>query len=238
MVGMAAQPEYPSLEALLEAEAGQPDQGYFLAARIVPPSGLAIALGIFLPLGLYVHPLFHIGTVVFSLLAVGAWFLFDSLDRAITSGKKQIRKKASVIWSRYGGFGNLVGVEPVLSETVGEVLDEAAAIYLKHSGPGGSPRATNEAYLRAHQALEFAMAKLLDLAVVSNVRSQELEFEAGWALPLLREMRQMDDALTRLAQYASHATLPLDPLANLRDARAELTGVVSAIDELEQRHSR
>lgn len=229
---MSAQPEYPNLEALLEAEAGQPDKGYYLAARIVPPIGLTIGLGVFLPLALAFSPFFHIGTIGFSLLAAGAWFLFNSLDRAISPSKKQIRKMASLIWGRYGGFGNLMGVEPAVSQTVGEVLDEAAAIYLKHSGVTGS---ANEAYRRAYQALEIAMAKILDLAASPNVRNQELEFEAGWALPLLREMRQMDEALTRLAQYAAHASLPVDPLANLKDARAELAGVVAAIDEVEQR---
>lgn len=237
MVGMSAQPEYPNLEALLESEAGQPDKGYYLAARIVPPIGIAIGLLVFLPLAIAFSPFFHIGTISFALLGVGAWFLFDSLDRAISPAKKQIRKMATLIWSRVGGISNLVGVEPALSETVGEVLDEAAAIYLKYSG-AGSQKTRNEAYHRAHQALEIAMAKILDLAAAPNVRSQELEFETGWALPLLREMRQMDDALTRLAKYAAHETLPVDPLANLKDARTELTGVVAAIDELEQRHTR
>jgi len=79
-----------------------------------------------------------------------------------------------------------------------------------------------------------AMGRMLELATGPNVRNQELEFDAGWALPLLREMRSMDQALTRLTQYSVDGRLPIDPLANLRDARSELTGLVSAFDELEE----
>jgi hypothetical protein len=234
-MGMSAQREYPSLEALLEAEATQPDKGYYLAARIVPAGGLAIALGVFLPLALAFSPFFHIGTVGFIVSGIFGWFLFDRLDRAITPARKEIRRVSRQIWTRYVGFGNLVGKEPAVSESVGEVLDEAAAIYLKRAS--STDKNNNEAYRRACQALEIGMAKLLELAASPSVRTQELEFESGWALPLLREMRQTDEALTRLSQYAEHTTLPVDPLANLRDVRTELSGVVSAIEEIEQRHT-
>lgn len=236
VVGLSSQPEYPNLEALLEAEAGQTDNGYFLAARIVPPIASTLGLAVFLPLAIIFSPLFYIGIAGFFALAAGFWFLFDFLDRSISAPKKRIRKLASLIWARYGGISNLVGVEPAISATVGHVLDDAAAIYLRHSDPTSSRKSSSDAYRRAHQALEVAMAKMLELATAPNLRSQELEFESGWALPLLQEMRQVDIALTQLAQYAAN-DFPVDPLANLREARAELTGVVSAIDELEQRQS-
>ncbi|WP_144240941.1 hypothetical protein [Fimbriimonas ginsengisoli] len=231
-VGLSSQPEYPNLEALLEAEASQPHSGYFYAARIVPPVGIVVGNGVFVPLAMNFSPLFYIGAVGLSVVGGGLGILFNFLDRSLSPAKKHIRRQAHMIWGRYG-IGSLIGTSPVISPVVGQVLDEAASIYMRHA----QRKSSTEVHRRAFQALEVAMARLMELAAIENAQNQELEFDSGWALPLLQEMRQMDTALARLTQFAPSGSAPVDPLANLRDARAEVAGIVSAIDELDQQQS-
>ncbi|CAN5498656.1 hypothetical protein BH11ARM1_BH11ARM1_00520 [soil metagenome] len=228
IVGLDTQPEYPSFELLLDAEAGQPDRGFYLAARIFPLLGALIGLGVFLPLGLNFSPLFHIGTVGFLFLAALLGFVFDRCDKAISLAKKRIRKLSAQIVGRYGTISYLTGSDPVISPEVGEILDTAAAIYLKHSNMPTS----SAPVLHAHQALESAMAKLLELPANQTMRSQELSLESGWARPLLDEMQKTDRALMNPGRFEGMTFAQDDPLANLRNAREELLGISTAIEEL------
>ena len=237
-VGMTPQAEFPHLEALMEAEEGQPHYDYRGCAKIIPP--LVACLGVITSVMLAIilkNQAFIFGAFPSGILAVGLYFLFDWLDRRIPRSKAQLRKMSEAIWDRYKGFANMLGVTPALSPRVAEILDEAAGIYMKHLNAAdtrkevqGEPRA------RALQALEEAMARLLELGQPQTIEAQELELSAGWAYPILQEMRDMDQALDRHLQtaIAAQAINSADPRANLREARMELLGNQTAIEELEQ----
>lgn len=234
-VGLKSPPEYPHLEALLEAEEGQPHNDFRVLARILPPA-LGVFISVALFAGLWHKPLVLGATLIVNVVLMGAlWKVLDYFDRAITPSKARIRKLGDGIWHRLHEFGNLVGVQPALSPTVGQVLDEAAAIYIKHSAQQeADDKVFGESYAKARRALEEAMARMLELAVPATPQQQELLFAAGWALPLLQEMRDMDLALSQPLE----ASLPNDPLANLRAARMEILGIETAIDELERTQAR
>jgi len=237
-VGLSPQAEFPHLEALMEAEEGQPHYDYRVCANVVPPivAGLGIVVSVILAAVLH-NQAFIFGVFGIGAIATGLWFLFDALDRRIPRSKAQLRKMSEVIWDRYKGFANMLGISQTLSPKVGAILDEAAGIYLKHSNAAdtrkevqGEPRA------RALQALEEAMGRLLELGQPQTPEAQDLELAAGWAQPLLQEMRDMDQALDRHLQsaIAAQAINTADPRANLREARMELLGNQTAIEELEQ----
>jgi hypothetical protein len=237
-VGMTPQAEFPHLEALMEAEEGQPHYDYRVCAKVIPPivAGIGVVASIAL-VAIFRNQAIIFGAFGAGAIATGLWFLFDWLDRRIPRSKAQLRKMSEGIWQRYKGFANMLGINPTLSPRVAAVLDEAASIYLKHFNAAdtrkevqGEPRA------RALQALEEAMARLLELGQPQTPEAQDLELAAGWAQPLLQEMRDMDYALDRHLQtaIAAQAINSADPRANLRDARIELLGNQTAIEELEQ----
>ena len=73
----------------------------------------------------------------------------------------------------------------------------------------------------------------MELGVPESVSAQKLCLEAGWAVPLLEEMRAVDKVLTRQIQLESeHAE---DPLARLREIKMELIHSERALEELDQR---
>lgn len=236
-VGMSPQAEYPHLEALMEAEEGQPHYDYRVCAKVIPAIVGIVGVAISILLVLFVNPAFMFGALGTGILATGLYFLFDWLDRRIPRSKAHLRKMSEGIWGRYKGFANMIGVAPALSPRVAAVLDEAAGIYLKHSNaPDTRKEVLGEPRTRALQALEEAMARLLELGQPQTAEAQDLELAAGWAQPLLQEMRDMDQALDRHLQtaIAAQAINSADPRANLRDARMELLGNQSALEELEQ----
>lgn len=241
VVGLPAQPEYPNLEALLEAEEGQIHSDYNVLARIVPALVVGFGFAAFVPLALRTHnPFLALGGAAFAALAFGLKVLFDRLDKSISPSKRQIRQLSALIWERYRRLGNLVGVEPALAPPVAQVLDEAAGIYLKHTATlqNDARQWATDSERRAALALEEAMAKILELAKPASVRTQELDLSAGWAMPLLSEMRQMDAALGQHLRTVMNSQVAAeDPLARLREARQELMGVDDARRELEQKIS-
>lgn len=235
-VGLAPQPEYPNLEALLEAEADQPSNEYRLAARIAPPIIGGLGATVFTVLSFVASPFFAFGAVGMIGLATGLWFMFDRQDKKIGPEKARLRKRAHDLWERYGGFASVVGVKPAFSENVCEVLDEAASIYLKHSAQAPDPDSVYAGtHAKAAKALEDAMGRMLELGLPQTVAAQELELDAGWARALLQEMRDLDRALDNHRQIAANGASHNDPRARLLEARIELQQIDSAIDELDQR---
>jgi len=228
------QPEYANVEALLEAEADQPDEDFRQIANVVPPIlagvGLLVAVaGIF-----FTHSLTFLFAILgFGTLATVLWFIFDRLDKKIPRSRARLTKHSKEVLGRVCGFTNIIGIEPALSPAVGQILDEAAGIYLKHRS--GDPGSFAESRQRAFTALEEGMAKLMELGTQPTVRAQELELQRGWAYPMLQEMRSLDKALDEHQRNSLANPLQADdPLAQLRSARMELQGIDTAIDELRQ----
>jgi len=128
---------------------------------------------------------------------------------------------------------NLVGVQPALAPEVAAILDAGARIYLKHSGrPAG-----DELSRKTCEALEAAMAKLLELGQPAAPAEQLIELGRGWALPLLDEMVAADHALAfhDRNQKIDRELADNDPLAHLRSTRLDLQETDRARDELDQR---
>src|SRR5579859_4259422 len=121
--GLGNQPEYPNLEALLEAESGQPGNDYRIASRVAPPIVGAVGLAIFIPLAILRGPAYVLGAIAFAAIAGALWLIFDQLDKRIPPAKKRIRELCEGLLKRYRGFGNMVGVEPALSPAVGKLID-------------------------------------------------------------------------------------------------------------------
>ncbi len=192
----------------------------------------------FIPLAIKVNALFLSGAVAFMALAYGAWLVCDRLDKAIPRSKARIRKLSEQLVARLSRFANVMGLDPALSPAVGKVLDESAGIYLKHSPDFREDQANpfSENHLKAVRALEEAMARMLELATPQTVRAQELELSRGWAVPLLQEMRALDRALDEHARAMLHDASNA-PLVGLREARLDLQGLGTALDELEQARS-
>jgi hypothetical protein len=238
VVGIAPQAEYHNLEALLESEENQPYEVYRILSYIIPPVIFIATSAPLVALSLRGHPLFLLGMMVSGAIAVGSWVLLDKLDRSIPTSKARIRKLAHGIWERYCGFSHIVGVDPAISPSVAVILEEASGIYLKHSAIERKNREHFSQFQeKAVQALEEAMAKMLELAVPSAIRAQELELSAGWAEPLLQEMRDMDVALDQHSQTLNtvHVAGSGNPIAGLREARLELERIEAAVVELQQR---
>ena len=229
------QPEFPHIEALIESEDGQISDDYAMMAKIIPASIIGIGVIICAVAAFWQHsPWAMLATIPTGFLAVGTWYVLDKLDKRIPRSRVSVRVQTKAIAQRVCGFSNLVGVEPALSSSVGAMIDEAARIYMKHRIENPNPVPLNSRE-KAASALEDAMARMLQLAAPDNARSQDAELEKGWAWPLLQEMRDMDVALDR--QTREEATQPVDPndaLAQLREARMELLGTETALDELRQ----
>lgn len=228
------QPEFPNIEALIEAEHGQPADEYLMLAKIIPACiiGFGAIVGI-IAAGVQRSP-WPLTSIFFSgVVATGLYFIFDHFDKRIPRSLVKIRKQSKDLNTRMCALTNLVGVEPALSTSVGSVLDEAAQIYLKHRVDPKTDRSML-ASIKPQAALEDAMAKMFDL-VSGNARSQELEMQKGWAQALLQEMRDMDRDLDAHARSLVGGGISADdPLLQLRQARLELKNIDSAINELEQ----
>ena len=223
----------PHLEALMEAEEGQPHNDYRLAAQIAPPvCGLA---GVFTCWLIFRgSPLaFGIGAGVSALIAATMWVIFDRADKSIPETRKRLRKQSKMLWQRYRGLKNLIGLEPTLAASVGDVLNSAAGIYLRHAKPVRyfAGRQPETSLSKCERAMEDAMARMLDLTIPETPAAQEVELSKGWALSLLKEMRALDSAMERQRQALEMEQE--DPLVNLREARFELEYREQARVELE-----
>jgi len=227
------QPEYPNFEALLEAEAEQPSDDFANAAKYVPPS-LTFAGVIF---AVVVTAMRHNAgmltvAVPFAFVAAVLWFLFTYLDRRIPKSRQLVRKRAKEIAQRVCGFSNIVGVEPAMIPAVGVMLEEAARIYMKHRSDTPTPSSE-----KALLALEEGMGKIMELAVPPTLQQRQ-ELEKKWAYPLLDEMKEVDRVLDEHANRALDASTSkgYDTFSRLQQARMELQGYDSAVEELEQKH--
>lgn len=236
VTGWGSGQEYRSLEALLEAEAGEPTDDYRIAAWAVSGTLLLTTIGLVVA-AVWMHSaLLLLWPVISALLGIGAYLLFDHMDKQIPKSRARLRKQAKQVLTRYSSLANLVGVAPALSPQVATVLDQACEITLKHlSTP--TRRAQSEPQAVALSALEDALARMFDLAKATSVEAQDAELSRGWAQPLLDEMRQLDRSLERhRASVRTHGLEADDPLARLREARLELQRSEAAIEELDQEH--
>ena len=92
--------------------------------------------------------------------------------------------------------------------------------------PNGFPQAL--------KAIQEAMAKLLQLALPDSLATQELRLAEGWAMPLLEEMRRVDQIL--IQQLQTPHIDSRDPLYMLREARIDLQGLEEAREEIREQH--
>lgn len=241
--GLTGHPELPNLESFLESEGVRPHQVYRILEIVIPTSVLVfggVSVGLARWSGAGPVPLL-LGGGLALVIAAAAWYVFHRLDGTITGATRRIRGLAEVLLKRYAGCGNIMGVEPAVDGEVGAVLDEAAGIYVKHAAV---PTKTDlpviqEARADAVRALESAMASLMELARPVSAAAQRQALAAGWAHPLLAEMRELDRTLDAHARnaVAGRDSVGDDPLAGLRDARLRIEKIDSAIDELEDRLS-
>jgi len=232
VVGLSPLPEFPNLEALLESEEGEADEDFRLLARIIPPAIGIVGTVIFGWVAWVKHPAFALGVLGMWAVAGALWLVFDRMDKSISRSKARVRKLSKEIWERYHSLGHIIGAASPVAPSVAAMLDDAAAIYLKHAA--SDAKSLDEPRIKAIRAIETAMARMLDLAMPVTVGAQELELGAGWAQPLLQEMKEIDKALDRYAIADSQGLLSGDPLAGLREARLELQGIETAVGELEQ----
>jgi len=230
MVGLAPQAEYPQLEAFLEHEVQNPTVDWrILQIVFTSVFGGMGALGTIVSLAAHkmaIEPLW----VIFAVAGIASWFVCGRLLHTVRPARLQIHKKSEQILGRLSHLTNLVGIQEALAPEVGMVLDEAAGIYRTYCEKA-DPKDANSS--RAIQALEAGMAKLLDLGTLESPAAQTLEFDRGWAMPLLREMRRTAELLDR-QRSGGLALSPDDPLATLREARAELEVREAARIELDQ----
>lgn len=235
--------EYAHLETLIEEEAVKIKDGYHHARWICAASGALFAFGCFMPLALTVHPLFWIGTAGMCLIGGTLGYIFHRLAKQISPPQMRLRQRCMKLGHRLISFKNLMGAAPILSPKVAEFLDEAAATYLlarphsERDRKGALLEAWDDATARAQRGMDEAMAQMLALAEPESPQAQEAELARGWAKPLLEEMKATAQALAHSARSASFAA-QMDPasapLATLKDARADLERLDSAVSELEQ----
>jgi hypothetical protein len=235
-IGLPGQPVYTNLETLLEAEGREEHVDFRILARILPGLLLFINAGIVWAMLRHGNPATLPWTVGAVAAAYGLWAFLDRQDRAIPRARARIRTLSRQLRARLHALPHLIGVEPALSPSVATLLDEAAEIYLRHAGPGRTerPGVLEAPRTRALGALEEGLARLMELSEPVAAQAQDLALGRGWAQPLVEEMRTLDCLLTEL----EHGTRsPLceevdDPLARLREARAELERLDSAVVEL------
>ncbi len=230
--GLYQQPEFANLETMLLAQQRQPHDDYRTLARVLP-AGIAFFVAVFLPMAIKNAPWGLLWPIGFALVSALVWRLFDYLVRSIPNARRRIRMISEAVMNRMGKLTNVVGVEPAISPRVGEVLDEAAAIYLRYP-PSTRRSPVPEPEMKARTAIEEAMARMMGLVEPETVSAQELELEKGWAAPLLKEMKDLSAALDEHASVREVDVVD-DPLANLRAAKLELEARSSAVQELEQR---
>jgi hypothetical protein len=242
--GLGSQPEMPNLEALIDAEALQLKDEYHIARWVVPLVVGIVGLAVFVPLAVAISPLFLIGAIGMPVTGGILGVIFHLIARSVPPSKIRLRKNCRQLMARLNGLKNILGFNPVLSESVAAVLEEAAKLYLRvcprEAGKRGEKPAADlwtDAVLRARLAMDEAMAQMLTLAEPETAAAQEAELARGWAGPLLEEMkataRTIEEHQARSLVGGGSANL-LAPLAGLRDARQELARLESAVEELEQ----
>lgn len=226
------QRELVNLEALIDAEAGrQPTRNLFILSCTIPAGiGTCGGLSVFFAWvsGNKGLPLV-IGTALTVILSAGGWYMFYWLFLAVPPSKRRLRDLILRFSKRYTSFGNIILGEQSLSDPFATVLDEAAEIYLKHSFAEESSLIS--APEKAMRAIEDAMSKLLEVALLKDKVAQNQAL--SWTQPILEEMRLLDQSLAEYAMTARHG-FSADPLASLREARAELDTSTTAIQELDQ----
>ena len=228
--GLVRQRELPHIEALIDLESDrQPSRQYFELSCAVPAviatfGGLSVFFawvngntGLSLVLG----------TALTVVLSGAAWLVFFRLYKSNLPSSQQLRKSILKFSPRYASFSNIVGVEHVLTDEFAPLLDEAAGLYHRHCSD--DRKQMGEAHAKAVRAIEESLAKLMEAAVSQDHRAQIQALV--WAEPLLEELRLLGRTLEAHA-LASKRTDLNDPLAGIRDARAELEGTASAIEEL------
>lgn len=227
LTGLVRQQELTNLEALIDLEAErQPAYNFFILSCAIPAG-----IGIFGGGSVFVAwlagntglPLI-LGSALTVALAAGAWFTFFRLYQSVAPAKRELRRLIMKLSEKYQKLGNIFLGEGSLSPEFAKLLDEAAGIYLRHSSDA------TEAPDKATKAIDDAMTKLLEVALLKETEAQNLALT--WAQPMLEEMRMLDKSLTQNALASKQLDLS-DPLANLREARAELETSNTAIQELE-----
>lgn len=227
LTGAVRQSELPHLEALIDAETGrQPYYNYYILACSIPAGIGIFGMGAVFVAWISGHkglPLL-LGTMSTAVLAVAAWFIFYRLSKAVPPSKMRLRKLIQKFTPMYGGLGNIMGAERVLSDEFGAILDEAAGIYMRRVDDDPTPE-------RAVLAIEEAMSRLMEVALTKDHRAQQEAMT--WAQPLLAEMRLLDESLLARANSARAIALD-DPLLGLREARIEIEATTSAVNELSE----
>jgi hypothetical protein len=230
--GLVRQRELANLEALIDVEEGrQPTRNLFVLSCAIP-AGIAIfgGMSVFfawiagnkgLPLAL--------GTALTVILAAGAWLTFFTLYRSVPPSKRRLRELIFKLSRRYASFGNIVLGEKLLSDPFATLLDEAAGIYLRYDSGAVNP--TTDAPAKAMTAIEEAMSKLLEAALLIDRVAQDKAL--SWAQPILEEMRLLDQSLAEHALSVESDDM-IDPLAGLRAVRVEVETRTTAIQELNQ----
>lgn len=242
MPGLGSQQELPNLELLIEAEALKPKNGWHLARWITPLAASVVGLATFIPLTIEFSAYFLIGAIGFPVLGGVLGYLFHLEAKKISPQQIALRNRCYRLMSRLNGLRNLLGWSPVLAPRVGEVLDEAASLYLKvrlpaEAASNGGKGLWDEALVRAQKSMDEAMAHMLTLAEPDSAQAQEAELNRGWAEPLLEEMRSAVDAIdahVRSMRAAAMVESQNPALAGLRDSRLELQRLETAVSELEQ----
>jgi|GEM_PF-1323061 len=230
--GVVRQRELVNLEALIDVEEGrQPTRNLFILSCAIPAG-----IGTFGGFTVFVAWLtgnkglnLLLGTALTVLLAAGAWFIFYRLYRAVPPSQRRLRDLLSKFTKRYSSFGNIILGEGALSNQFAPLLDEAAEIYLKYRTVAENP--LTNAPDKAMRAIEDAMSKLLEVALMKDQVAQDQALT--WTQPILAEMRLLDRSLAEHALTTSANEIH-DPLARLREARAELDTSTAAIQELDQ----
>lgn len=231
------------METLVEADALKLKDEFHIARWVVPLAMGVAGLATFIPLALTISPLFLIGAVGVPLVGGILGMIFHTLARRITPTEIRLRKRCRLLMMRLNGLKNILGFDPVLSPKVAAILEEAATLYLKvrpttdAMASDDSDGLWSDAFSRARHAMDEAMAQMLALAEPETALAQDAELAYGWALPLLEEMRATARIVEEHAAKAHGVALAdqqLAPLAGLRDARAELQRLESAVSELEQ----
>lgn len=240
MPGLGGKHELPHLESLIESHSGRPHEVYRVLKFAVPLAIVAFGVAsIGFAMVSRVGPVqIVVGALATALLAGVSGQIFHRLDQGISQDSRRLRKQADKLLARHLSIGNLVGAEPVLHPKVGEILDEAAAIYLKHN-QADRPNDTSpyaQARQKACRALEAAMARLMELAEPVGATLQERLLAAGWAEPVLEEMRALDRALDEVTRRESVQEMVQtdSAIGALQDARLSLQGFQSAVQELEE----
>lgn len=244
--GLNKEPEFQNLEALVESEAARPSDAYHIARWVVPLVASVIGISTFLPLALFVHPGFFYG--MWGMVGLGGilGFIFHRVALTISESRLALRRRVKVLAGRMLRLRSLLGLDPALSPAVGKLLDEAAVYYFKVCGeaPGAGRRHSNlmtQSRARSEAAMEAAMAKMLELAEPDNSAAQEIRLNQGWALPLLKEMRSLSEAVQRQDQeegIAEAEGTARDTLAALRTARGDIESIEEALQELQSEQSR